>query len=55
MEHKIAAIAQRIRTLREILELTPEEMAEVACFLLSDEARYVNGANFVCDGGKTLQ
>ena len=34
---------------------TPEEMAEVACFLLSDEARYVNGANFVCDGGKTLQ
>lgn len=34
---------------------TPEEMSEVVCFLLSDEARYVNGANFVCDGGKTLQ
>ena len=33
---------------------TAEEMAEVACFLLSDAARYVNGANFVCDGGKTL-
>ena len=33
---------------------TPEEMAAVVCFLLSDEASYVNGANFVCDGGKTL-
>ncbi|MDO4860495.1 MAG: SDR family oxidoreductase [Bacillota bacterium] len=33
---------------------TPEEMANVVCFLLSDEARYVNGANFVCDGGKTI-
>ena len=33
---------------------TAEEMAQVVCFLLSDEARYVNGANFVCDGGKTI-
>lgn len=33
---------------------TPEEMAAVVCFLLSDEASYVNGANFVCDGGKTI-
>ena len=33
---------------------TAEEMANVVCFLLSDEASYVNGANFVCDGGKTL-
>ena len=31
-----------------------EEMAKVVCFLLSDDASYVNGANFVCDGGKTL-
>ena len=33
---------------------TPEEVANVVTFLLSDQARYVNGANFVCDGGKTL-
>ena len=33
---------------------TAEEMANVVCFLLSDEASYVNGANFVCDGGKTI-
>lgn len=32
---------------------TAEEMANVVCFLLSDEASYVNGANFVCDGAKT--
>ena len=33
---------------------TPEEMANCICFLLSDEASYVNGSNFVIDGGKTL-
>ena len=33
---------------------TPREMSEVACFLMSDAARYINGANVVCDGGKTL-
>jgi len=33
---------------------TPEEMSQVVCFLLSDDASYVNGANFVCDGGKTI-
>ena len=31
-----------------------EEIAAVVCFLLSDKANYVNGANFRCDGGKTL-
>ena len=36
MEDKIAAIAQRIRTLREILELTPEEMAEVTGVTLEE-------------------
>lgn len=33
---------------------TPAEMAQAVCFLLSDEARYINGTNLVCDGGKTL-
>ncbi|MEM6650744.1 MAG: SDR family oxidoreductase, partial [Pseudomonadota bacterium] len=32
---------------------TPEEMAAVASFLLSDEASYVTGADFVADGGMT--
>jgi NAD(P)-dependent dehydrogenase (short-subunit alcohol dehydrogenase family) len=32
---------------------TPEEMASVAAFLLSDDASYVNGAELVVDGGMT--
>jgi len=31
----------------------PEEVANVALFLLSDEASYVNGASLLVDGGKT--
>jgi NAD(P)-dependent dehydrogenase (short-subunit alcohol dehydrogenase family) len=31
----------------------PEEMANVALFLLSHEASYVNGASLLVDGGKT--
>lgn len=31
----------------------PEEVANVALFLLSEEASYVNGASLVVDGGKT--
>jgi NAD(P)-dependent dehydrogenase (short-subunit alcohol dehydrogenase family) len=33
---------------------TAEEVASVVCFLLSDDARYVTGANFVVDGGLSL-
>lgn len=31
-----------------------EEVSEAICFLMSDAARYINGANLVCDGGKTI-
>jgi NAD(P)-dependent dehydrogenase (short-subunit alcohol dehydrogenase family) len=31
-----------------------EDVADVVCFLLSDDARYVTGANFVVDGGLSL-
>jgi 3-oxoacyl-[acyl-carrier protein] reductase len=30
---------------------TPQEFGDVACFLASDRARYVNGATVVVDGG----
>lgn len=33
---------------------TPEEMANAAAFLCSEDASYVNGTNFLVDGGMTL-
>ena len=32
---------------------TPEDVARIALFLASDLASFVNGANIVCDGGRT--
>ena len=31
---------------------TAEEIADVACFLLSDRASWISGANIVVDGGQ---
>ncbi|GAA3322831.1 hypothetical protein GCM10020331_044270 [Ectobacillus funiculus] len=33
---------------------TPEEIAGLACYLLSDEASYINGAVMTMDGGQHL-
>ncbi|MBR5642160.1 MAG: SDR family oxidoreductase, partial [Firmicutes bacterium] len=32
----------------------PMEMANIVAFLCSDEASYVNGSNWLADGGMTL-
>lgn len=32
----------------------PEEVAEIACFMLSDASNLLNGQNIVCNEGKTI-
>ena len=31
---------------------TPEDIAEVICFLASDESKFINGTTIVADGGR---
>lgn len=32
----------------------PQEVASVMAYLLSDEASYITGSNYVIDGGQTI-
>lgn len=52
---KIAAFKEKVRNEVPLGRFAqPEEIAQVALFLASDEASYITGAAFVADGGQLL-
>lgn len=48
-----AVLGQHVADIPLRRDGTPEDVADVACFLASEEARYVTGQNVVVDGGLT--
>ena len=49
------ATAEGIRSMVPMARFgTPDEVAAVACFLLSDDAAYVTGSDYVVDGGMAM-
>jgi NAD(P)-dependent dehydrogenase (short-subunit alcohol dehydrogenase family) len=60
-DNAVAGILSSPRARERMLDLiplgrfgTPQEIADVASFLLGDESRYVTGAVFAADGGRSL-
>jgi NAD(P)-dependent dehydrogenase (short-subunit alcohol dehydrogenase family) len=48
-------VAQRVRSVPQRRLGTPDEVAELAVFLASDRASYINGAVIAIDGGQSCQ
>ena len=60
VEQMVAAVKEPEKMRRALADMiplgrlgTPEELAAMAVYLVSDEARFVTGAEFVFDGGFT--
>jgi NAD(P)-dependent dehydrogenase (short-subunit alcohol dehydrogenase family) len=55
-EEEMQAFAQAILQKLALKRFgTAEEVAAVACFLLSDDASYVTGSQYFVDGGMTFR
>jgi len=61
LQQRIAATGQPEKTRAQFLARqpmgrigAPEEIAEIAVLLASDEARYMSGENIIVDGGMSL-